>query len=61
MDYRADWIERQMAHADKDAVRRTYNHADYLEQRRTMMQAWADHLDRLRDGAQVLEFKGRAA
>lgn len=40
--YNSDWIERQLAHVDKSAIRDVYNHATYLEQRREMMQAWAD-------------------
>ncbi|MBO2583552.1 integrase arm-type DNA-binding domain-containing protein [Shewanella algae] len=43
--YRADAIEAQLAHADKNNVRRTYNHAIYLDERRVMMQDWADELD----------------
>lgn len=43
-----DWIERQLSHGDSDEIRGIYNHAEYIEQRRTMMQAWADHLDTLR-------------
>lgn len=42
--YNSDWIERQLAHADDSVIRDTYNHATYLEQRRTMMQEWADSL-----------------
>lgn len=45
MGYSADWIERQLAHAEPNAVRRTYNHADYLADRAKMMQQWADTLD----------------
>ena len=45
------WIETQLAHADRNKVRAAYNHAKYLPQRRTMMQAWADYLDSLRAGA----------
>ncbi|MGE1156973.1 tyrosine-type recombinase/integrase [Pseudomonas kitaguniensis] len=37
-----DWIERQLAHADSSFIRDVYNHAAYLEQRREMMQEWAD-------------------
>ncbi len=44
-----DVIERQLAHADKNAVRAAYNHAEYLPQRRDMMQWWADWLDDLRN------------
>ena len=40
-----DVIERQLAHAEPNAVRRTYNHADYLADRAKMMQQWADTLD----------------
>ena len=54
MGFNADWIERQLAHTDKNGVRRTYNHADYIHQRRDMMQQWADMLDTLRDGGQVV-------
>ena len=42
--YNSDWIERQLAHADDSVIRDTYNHATYLEQRRGMMQDWADSL-----------------
>jgi len=42
------WIEAQLSHADRNKVRGSYNHAQYLPQRRTMMQAWADQLDSLR-------------
>lgn len=45
MGYPADWIERQLAHAEPNTVRRTYNHADYLADRSKMMQHWADALD----------------
>jgi integrase len=44
-----DVIERQLAHADKNAVRAAYNHAEYLPQRRDMMQWWADFLDEARE------------
>ena len=43
-----DWIERQLAHGEKDGVRAAYNYADYLPQRKTMMQQWADYLDDIR-------------
>jgi integrase len=45
MGYRPDWIERQLAHVEPNAVRRTYNHAEYLADRAVMMQRWADLLD----------------
>ncbi|WP_424227387.1 tyrosine-type recombinase/integrase [Azovibrio sp.] len=45
MGYRPDAIEAQLAHAEPNSVRRTYNHATYLDERRVMMQAWADKLE----------------
>jgi len=61
MGYSADWIERQLAHVEPNAVRRTYNHAEYLADRATMMQTWADYLDKLKAGADVIPLHGRAA
>ncbi|CAK7068034.1 tyrosine-type recombinase/integrase [Saezia sanguinis] len=46
LDYNKDWIEAQLSHSDKDVIRGTYNHAMYVEQRRQMMQDWADMLDK---------------
>ncbi|MBE3027377.1 integrase arm-type DNA-binding domain-containing protein [Janthinobacterium sp. GW458P] len=46
--FRHDVIEAQLAHAEPNAVRRAYNHATYLEERRVMMQKWADLLDEWR-------------
>ncbi len=43
--FSSDWIERQLAHVEGNGVRAAYNHAQYLEGRRTMMQWWADHLE----------------
>jgi integrase len=43
----ADAIERQLAHAERDEVRGSYNRAEYLDERRRMMQSWADYLDGL--------------
>lgn len=45
--YRSEWIERQLAHGDRDTIRARYNYADYLSERRAMMQEWADYLDKL--------------
>jgi integrase len=44
-EFRADVIERQLAHGDRNRVRAAYNHAQYLGERRMMMQWWADYLD----------------
>ncbi len=48
--YRPDVIEAQLAHAERNKVRAAYNRTDYLEERRSMMQDWADYLDSLRAG-----------
>lgn len=50
MGYSSDWIERQLAHAEPNAVRRTYNHAEHLADRAKMMQQWADMLDTWKKG-----------
>jgi integrase len=47
-----DAIERQLAHSERDGVRAAYNYAEYLPERREMMQAWADYLDELAMEAQ---------
>ena len=52
-----DAIERQLCHMPRDAVRAAYNRAQYLEERRRMMQSWGDFLDSLKSGAQVIPFK----
>lgn len=54
MGYRSEVIERQLAHAERNKVRASYNQAEYLEERRTMMQQWADYLDALKAGADVI-------
>lgn len=51
-----DAIERQLAHAPRDQVRAAYNRAQYLDERRRMMQSWADYLDSLKQGAAVIPF-----
>lgn len=50
-------IEAQLAHAVRDANGRAYNRTTYLKQRRDMMQRWADYLDKLAAGADVIELK----
>lgn len=49
LGYRPDYIEHQLAHAVKDPLGRAYNRATHLTERRKMMQAWSDYLDRLRE------------
>lgn len=50
----ADVIERQLAHRERNAVRAAYHRAEYLAERRKLMQWWADHLDARRQGATVI-------
>ena len=56
MGYRPDVIERQLAHTEKNAVRAAYHRSQYLEERTTMMQTWADVLDAQRTGTTVVPF-----
>jgi integrase len=51
---RPDFIEHQLAHAVKDPNGRAYNRTSHLPERREMMQQWADYLDKLRTGAEVI-------
>ena len=61
MGWNADAIERQLAHAESNKVRAAYTHAaQYLDERTRMMQAWADYLDGLRNGAKVVAIKRKA-
>lgn len=52
-------IEAQLAHAVPDALGRAYNRTQYEEQRRDLMQRWADYLDALREGAKVIQLPSR--
>jgi integrase len=61
MGWRADAIERQLAHAESNKVRDAYTSAaQYLDERKKMMQAWSDYLDKLRRGASVITLERRA-
>jgi hypothetical protein len=50
-------IERQLAHAERNKVAGAYNRADLLAERRKMMQTWADYLDALRAGGNVVPIR----
>ncbi|MBB2931272.1 tyrosine-type recombinase/integrase [Paraburkholderia silvatlantica] len=56
-----DAIERQLSHGERDEVRGAYNFAEYLPVRKKMMQAWADYLDTLEQGARVIRSGFRRA
>ena len=52
-----DAIERQLAHAERNNIRAAYNYAEYLPERRKMMQEWADYLDELTKNSNVITLK----
>jgi integrase len=55
MGFRSDVIECQLAHQEQNSVRAAYNRAQYLVERRAMMESWADHLDEM--AGNVVPFK----
>lgn len=59
--WRPDVIERQLAHKEQNEVRAAYHRSEYLEDRRRMMQGWADYLDGVRAGAKIIPLKGKTA
>ena len=59
--YKPDVIERQLAHAERNKVRAAYNRAQYLPERRKMMQQWADYLDTVASGKVVAGKFGKAS
>lgn len=61
LQFRPDYIEHQLAHAVKDPNGRAYNRTAHLPERRKMMAGWADYLDGLRAGGDVLAFKRKGA
>ena len=61
LGYPREWMEIQLAHLVGDETERAYNKAQFLEQRRKMMQEWAGHLDQLKKGAKILPFNATTA
>jgi integrase len=62
MGFNPDWVERQLAHVERNKVRGAYNHAQYLPERTAMMQHWADCLDAIAVDNNVVAGKfGKAA
>ena len=51
--WQSDVIERQLAHVERNRARAAYNHAEYLEKRREMMQVWATTLDNLKNAKAI--------
>lgn len=60
LGFRPDLIEQQLAHAVRDPLGRAYNRTAHLDARKAMMQSWADYLERLKHGADVIQFPGRS-
>jgi integrase len=58
---RPDFIEHQLAHAVRDPNGRAYNRTAHLEERRKMMQKWADYLDKLKSGAKIIQLCERVS
>ncbi|WP_368875038.1 tyrosine-type recombinase/integrase [Proteus penneri] len=52
--YNTAWIETQLAHVDKNSIRGTYNHAQYIDNRREMLQWYADYMGALENGDKVV-------
>ncbi|MDT7074236.1 tyrosine-type recombinase/integrase [Citrobacter amalonaticus] len=52
--YNTAWIETQLAHVDKNSIRGTYNHAQYLDGRREMLQWYSDYMEALENGENVV-------
>jgi len=57
--WKSEVIERQLAHREKNTIRAAYNHAQYLHERKRMMQAWANYLDGLKAGGNVISINAK--
>jgi integrase len=60
LGYEPEVIERQLAHAVKDVNGTAYNRTRFIAERRIMMQAWADYLEKLKNGAEVIPFRANS-
>jgi integrase len=54
LGFRPDYVEHQLAHAVRDPNGRAYNRTAHLPKRHKMMQVWADYLDKLKSGAEIV-------
>lgn len=61
MGFHPDWIERQLAHKETNKIRAAYNRAQYMTERRRMMQHWSDYLDGMAKGGKVHTLRSKAA
>jgi len=59
LGFRPDFIEHQLAHAVRDPNGRAYNRTAHLKERKKMMQEWANYLDKLKNGAEILKFRSK--
>ncbi|MCJ7602458.1 MAG: tyrosine-type recombinase/integrase [Desulfobulbaceae bacterium] len=60
MGWQSDMIERQLAHGECNPVKAAYCHAEYLPERKKMMQAWADYLEGIKAGAKIIPIRAAA-
>lgn len=60
LHFRPDYIEHQLAHAVRDPNGRAYNRTSHLAERKAMMQQWADYLETLKQGGNVVPLKQKA-
>ena len=60
LGFRTDFIEHQLAHAVRDPHGRAYNRTTHIEERRKMMEAWSQYLDRLKRPGEVVPFPKEA-
>ena len=50
-------IEQQLAHAERNSVRAAYNYAEFMPERKKMMQAWADYMHSIKGGAKIIPIR----
>lgn len=55
--FRSDVVERQLAHTERNQIRAAYNRAEYLDERRDLMQWWGDYLEHAQEGGKVVPFR----
>lgn len=56
LGFDSEWVESQLSHKKQGALGSAYDRTTFIEQRKEMMQAWADYLDKLKAGAEVIPF-----
>ena len=61
MGFRPDVIEAQLSYVEEKRVRAAYNHARYVEERRELMNSWADYVDAIRRSGQIVPIRRKAS